>query len=125
MEHDGTSWRPLLFFNQVGCRQNVHTPVMAGGVPVNILVMRARNHHHLTCNPWALVFRTFPSGIVELGPELVPATFEVHRLAVCVCNPCAVEIRTDGLGRGYLRHGAVERPGPAVVLGRMAGLTSF
>ena len=119
-EDQGASRRPLLFIQQVRPRQDVQGSLVPRGVPVDVLVVRPRDHYYLAGDTRPLGGRSLPARVVELRPELVAAPFEPHRPARYRVDHDRVEVGPDRLRRRHLGHRPVERRIPGCVLRRMA-----
>ena len=118
-QHDGVAGRPALLVEQVDGRQHVERALVARRVPVDVLVVRAGDHHHLPGDAGTGARVALPARVVELRPELVAAALQPHRSAWRQVHH-TVEVGAHRFGRGHLGHRAVERPVPCRVLRGMA-----
>ena len=118
MQDDGAPRRPPFVGEQIDRWEHVERPVVLGRVPVDVLMMRAGDHHDTLGDPRRLipVIRDLPARVVEGRPEFVAAALQVHGAAVHRLHDDAVEVGPDGVRSGDLGHRAMKRAVPRRVL---------
>src|SRR6266550_3195687 len=120
-EHRGPG-NPAALFDKVFRRQLAQKFSSAGGIPIDLLTVRAGRHDDL-----ALYSRPCAAGsvriwIVERRPELIATSFEQHRMARHFADFNAFKISDDRSVGRHLRHRSMVGPVPCRVFARVTGL---
>ena len=125
MEEDGAARDPALLVEQVGERHRQLAIAGAGRDPIDLHVVRARDHRDAALDARrrpgelaALIDDELRHRIDHLGEEVVATAEEAHVVQI-VDEPLVGEVALDRRGRGVRGHRAVEAVVPRVVLRRV------
>src|SRR5262245_13871105 len=119
MQECRIAWNPALLRDEIHGRKLAQHSTPVGSVPVDLLLMRPGNHHNLPSNLRACIVAPSPVWIAKLGPVLAAAPLERDRISCQGVHAHIVEIGAYAVRRGDLRHRAMERRVPRLVLSWM------